>query len=308
MAVYFTKGLLMQQSRLFKIVYHLLNEGQTSAPELAKMLEVSVRTIYRDIDALSSAGVPVYAQAGKNGGVHLMPGFILDKAVFSQQEKQEILTALQSLNAAQGMQYQEVLSKLCAVFNVSAENWLEVDFARWGDHKSDNQKFELLKNAVIQHQAVIIQYAGGYQHTCERKIYPLKLCYKSRAWYLKAYCTQRKGFRLFKLTRILGCAVTDDHFSGYTFPPQPDVPPPEYDTVTLQFPPEMAYRVYDEFEGAQVQRQQNGDLIVRAALPQDGWLVGFVLSFAAQVTVLSPPSLKQAVAEQAKLIYQKNQP
>lgn len=298
----------MQQSRLFKIVYHLLNKGQATAPELAKMLEVSVRTIYRDIDSLSSAGVPVYAQTGKKGGVYLMPGFVLDKAVLSQQEKQEMLTALQSLNAAQSMQYQEVLSKLCAVFNENVENWLEVDFARWGDHESDNAKFALLKTAILQHQAVIIRYAGGYQQAGERKIYPLKLCYKSKAWYLKAYCTQRKGFRLFKLTRILGCTVTEEKFSGYTFPQLPDTPSPKYDIVLLQFTPEMASRVYDEFEDTHVQRQPNGDFIVRAALPQDGWLVGFVLSFAAQVTVLSPPSLKQAVAEQAKLIYQKNKP
>jgi site-specific DNA recombinase len=71
----------MQESRLFKIVYHLLDKGRATAPELAEKFEVSVRTIYRDIDALSGAGIPIYAEAGRNGGIYLMNDFILDKAV-----------------------------------------------------------------------------------------------------------------------------------------------------------------------------------------------------------------------------------
>ena len=62
----------MQESRLFKIVYHLLDKGRATAPELAEKFEVSVRTIYRDIDALSGAGIPIYAEAGRNGGIYLI--------------------------------------------------------------------------------------------------------------------------------------------------------------------------------------------------------------------------------------------
>ncbi len=89
----------MQESRLFKIVYHLLDKGKATAPELAEKFEVSVRTIYRDIDALSGAGIPIYAEVGRNGGIHLMNDFVLDKAVLSKEEKQEILIALQSINS-----------------------------------------------------------------------------------------------------------------------------------------------------------------------------------------------------------------
>lgn len=65
----------MQESRLFKIVYHLLDKGRATASELAEKFEVSVRTIYRDIDALSGAGIPIYAEAGRNGGIYLMNDF-----------------------------------------------------------------------------------------------------------------------------------------------------------------------------------------------------------------------------------------
>lgn len=77
----------MQESRLFKIVYHLLDKGHATAPEPAKKLEVSVRTIYRDIEALSEAGIPVYAETGRGGGIHLMPEFVLGKVMLSEREK-----------------------------------------------------------------------------------------------------------------------------------------------------------------------------------------------------------------------------
>ena len=80
----------MQESRLFKIIYYLLDKGNATAPELAAKFEVSVRTIYRDIDALSGAGIPVYAETGRNGGIYLMNDFVMDRAVLSEREKQEI--------------------------------------------------------------------------------------------------------------------------------------------------------------------------------------------------------------------------
>ena len=69
----------MQESRLFKIVYHLLGKGKATATELAEKFEVSVRTIYRDIDALRGAGIPIYAESGRNGGIRLMKNFVMDK-------------------------------------------------------------------------------------------------------------------------------------------------------------------------------------------------------------------------------------
>ena len=87
----------MHESRLFKILYYLLDKGRATAPELAARFEVSARTIYRDIDALSGAGIPVYTEAGRGGGICLMNHFVLDRAMFTEAEKQDILSALQSV-------------------------------------------------------------------------------------------------------------------------------------------------------------------------------------------------------------------
>lgn len=296
----------MQESRLFKIVYHLLDKGQATASELAEKFEVSVRTIYRDIDALSGAGIPIYTEAGRNGGIHLMNDFVLDKALLSEQEKQDILVALQSINVAQNINDSETLQKLSAIFHLNSENWLEVDFSRWGSKEFDNEKFEYLKSAIIHCKSVKIYYAGSNEVMGERIVQPCKLVYKAKAWYLKAFCTEKQDWRIFKLSRILNLEILNESFLYRDFPKQTDTSEGGYHQITLRFPKEMAYRVYDEFDKTQVQRQENGDFIVSARMPEDAWLTGFLLSFGTRVDILSPAYLKDIVAEQAKLIYEKN--
>lgn len=296
----------MQESRLFKILYHLLDKGQATAPELAERFEVSVRTIYRDIDALSGAGIPVYTEAGRNGGIHLLNDFVLDKAVLSEAEKQEILAALQSIHITRNMDGSRTLQKLSALFQLHSENWLEVDFSRWGNPGYDNETFELLKSAVIRHRSVKLRYAGSYEEIRERTVQPYKLVYKAKAWYLQAFCTEKQDWRIFKLNRILELKALEEGFSQLNPPGPIETFEGEYPKVTLRFPKEMSYRVYDEFDKAQIQRQENGDLVVSANMPEDPWLIGFLLSFGTRVDILSPAHLKEAVAEQAKLIYEKN--
>ena len=296
----------MQESRLFKIVYHLLDKGQATAPELAKKFEVSVRTIYRDIDALSEAGIPVYAEAGRNGGIHLMNDFVLDKTVLSQEEKRDILTAVQSIHMTQNIADSQTLQKLSAMFQLPSENWLEVDFSRWGNKAFDNEKFALLKSAVIHSRNVRIQYANSGGTINERIVQPYKLAYKSREWYLKAFCTEKQDWRIFKLNRILDLEVLEESFEHRDFPGLTEPSGGENEQITLRFPKEMAYRVYDEFDKTQVRQEANGDLIASANMPQDAWLTGFLLSFGAQVEILSPAHLRETVAEQAKIIYEKN--
>ena len=298
----------MQESRLFKIVYYLLNKGQATAPELAEKFEVSVRTIYRDVDALSEAGIPVYAEAGRNGGIHLMKDFVLNKTVLSKQEKQEILTALQSIHSVQNMGSSETLQKLSALFRLSSQNWLEVEFSRWGSRESDNKKFELLKSAVIHKKCMQIRYASSYEAISERVVHPYKLVYKARAWYLQAFCTVRQDWRTFRCNRILDLQILNESFPHREFPKSAESYEGKADQITLRFPKEMTYRVYDEFDETQIQRQDNGDLIVSARMSADKWLVGFLLSFGTQVDVLSPAHLKNALAQQARLIYEKNKP
>lgn len=294
----------MQESRLFKIVYHLLDKGRATASELAEKFEVSVRTIYRDIDALSGAGIPIYAEAGRNGGIYLMNGFVMDKAVLTEEEKREILTALHSINSTSNIDNSQILQKLSAIFNVGSESWLEVDFSRWGNNGTDNAKFELLKSAVIQQRCVKITYANSYGTISERIIQPLKVLYKSMSWYLKAYCTEKQDYRIFKLTRIITLEMLSDTFDKKSFPELDEMSGQVYSTIVLRFAKEISYRVYDEFDNTQISTEENGDLIVSVEMPEDEWLIGYLLSFGTQVDIVEPAHLKDIVAKQAKSIYE----
>ncbi len=296
----------MQESRLFKIIYHLLDKGKATALELAGKFEVSVRTIYRDIDALSEAGIPIYTETGRNGGIHLMNDFVLDKAVLSEEEKQEILLALQSMNITKDNS--EILQKLSAVFHLNSENWLEIDFSRWGNQGRDNDKFNLLKSAIIHRKCVKITYAGSNEKATERIVQPMKILYKSMAWYLKAYCTLKQDYRVFKLNRIIDLEVLSDSFPHQVFPELEKDLKQIYKKIVLRFSKEAAYRVYDEFDMTQIEIQTNGDFIVSAQMPEDTWLIGYLLTFGTQVDILEPAYLKEVLAEQAKLIYEKNKP
>ena len=92
----------MSVGRQFQMVYLLLEKGRMTAGELAEKLEVSPRTVLRDVDALSAAGVPVYTTQGAGGGVALLDGYVLDRAAFSEEEQRQLLTALQSLPGQEG--------------------------------------------------------------------------------------------------------------------------------------------------------------------------------------------------------------
>ena len=296
----------MQESRLFKIVYHLLNKGHATAPELAKKLEVSVRTIYRDIEALSEAGIPVYAETGRNGGIHLMSDFVLGKAILSEKEKKELLAALQSLTVTGDTYSDGLLEKLTALFSAPSESWFDVDFSRWGNETRDKQYFELIKTAILKKRCVKLHYASINDLFSERTVQPVKLLYKSRAWYLHAYCLERQAYRFFRLSRILDCELLDEGIEPPSFPGFQESSTQEYQEFVFLFSKEVTYRVYDEFSPEHVQRLENGDLLVTAWMPDDEWVIGFLLSFGDLVEIIKPLSLKEVIAERAKKIYERN--
>ena len=159
---------------------------------------------------------------------------------------------------------------------------------------------------MLEQSAVKITYASSYEIIDERVIYPLCLSYRAKAWYVKAYCTKKQAYRLFKLNRILACKMMTEHFTDFTYPSE------TYDSdqmtaeVMLRFPKEAAYRVYDEFDQSQIEILENKDLLVSAAMPIDQWLIGYLLSFGTAVEIVSPPELKEMTANQAHLIYEKN--
>lgn len=289
----------MQISRLFEIVYILMNRSTVTARELAERFEVSPRTIYRDIDTLALAGVPVYTSKGKGGGIHLMEDFVLNKSLLSEKEQGEILSALQGLSALKAEDAGDVLGKLSALFHKSTAQWLEVDFSDWGGGHGD--LFSLLKTSILEKRVVEFLYYSAYGEKTLRRIQPTQLCFKHRAWYLKGFCLIKKDMRTFKLTRIREAALTGEPFSQ-PLPPagahvQEESPPVCVVAFQFKIAPEMAYRVLDEFSQEQITPNGDGSYTVNALWPEDPWVYGTFLSYGEYLQVLQPEHAKAVLKE-----------
>lgn len=297
----------MSESRLFKILYYLLDKGTVTAPELAKKFEVSVRTIYRDIDMLSGAGIPVYTTTGHGGGIHLFDNFVLKKSLLSEQEMQDILIGVQSLSAVQYPDTDGVMSKLKATFQIAESDWIEIDFSRWGSIvEKEKQYFEMLKRSILGRQEIQFLYYNSLGEVSQRRCQPLKMVYKDKAWYLYAYCLKRNDYRLFRISRIKELLVTDQYFKSHSemkesvFSLMEEMGKPI--TIELSFPKEVSYRVYDTFED-DVIKWNGQEIRVNVTLPETEWLYSFIMSFGNQISILYPISLKEKIIERYKIAF-----
>jgi predicted DNA-binding transcriptional regulator YafY len=295
----------VSESRLFKILYYLLDKGTVTAPELAKKFEVSVRTIYRDIDMLSGAGIPVYTTTGHGGGIHLFDNFVLKKSLLSEQEMQDILIGVQSLSAVQYPDTDGVMSKLKATFQIAESDWIEIDFSRWGSIvEKEKQYFEMLKRSILGRQEIQFLYYNSLGEVSQRRCQPLKMVYKDKAWYLYAYCLKRNDYRLFRISRIKELLVTDQYFKSHSemkesvFSLMEEMGKPI--TIELSFPKEVSYRVYDTFED-DVIKWNGQEIRVNVTLPETEWLYSFIMSFGNQISILYPISLKEKIIERYKI-------
>lgn len=287
----------MQESRLFRIIYYLLDKGKSTAPELAEKFEVSVRTIYRDIDIISSMGIPVYAMQGKGGGITLLDNFVLDKSLLSTREKEQILMALQGIIATEPNNSDELLTKLGSLFQTKNTNWIEVDFSNWVKRNPSQDIFQLMKSAIFSRNVISFQYFSSNRESTKRRVEPLKLVFKSKDWYLYGFCLIRNDYRFFKLTRIREMEIQAEVYSREipstcSIGKQMDIQ--NAIAVTLKFDQDMAFRVYDEFaEG--VTEDKQGNLYVRTNLPDSDTLYSYLFSFADSVEIVEPENIREQV-------------
>ena len=291
----------MQESRLFRILYYLLDKGRATAPELAEKFEVSVRTIYRDVDAISSAGIPIYVTTGRNGGIQFLDDYVLNKSFFSDSEKLEILSSLQSLSAVQYPEVDPILNKLGAIFQTSLTDWIDVDFSRWGSvAESENRLFRQLKQAIFENRKITFDYHASSGDSCKRSVYPYKLVYKDKAWYLYALCLSRNENRLFRLSRIKNINLTEIHFErkADTYQYHSVFPMPEeignLIDLELEFTLDIGYRLFDTLDDTAITRHENG-YTVKLTLPENDWLYDFLMSFGNKVTIIRPKSIRQTL-------------
>ena len=298
----------MQIDRLFQIVLILLNKKTITAKKLSEHFNVSIRTIYRDIETLSFAGIPIYSLRGKNGGIKLLESYVLDKSLLSSKEQNEILYALESLKASNYPDVDEVLKKLNLIFNKSSDYWIEVDFSRYGSN--DNTLFNNIKKAILNSQAVKFTYFNTNGETSQRTVNPLKIWFKEKAWYLFAYCQKKNEIRQFKINRIKNLTLTNEYFErksiNYNINSNDNDISKKIVKIIVEVDKSQAYRVYDEFSEENISKAENGNFKVIMENYENEWLYGYLLSFGEYLKIIAPERIKNILShkiEQMKKNY-----
>lgn len=296
----------MQESRLFRIVYYLLQNGKATAPELAQKFEVSIRTIYRDIDAISSAGIPIYATQGKGGGISILNDYTLDKSLFSEQEQEQMLTALQGMIATTEKNSNELLIKLNGLFQIKSTNWIEVDFSDWAHRTPQQDTFNIIKEAIFQKRIISFCYFSGKGNKEKRNVRPIRLVFKSKSWYLYSFCLLRNDYRFFKLTRIKELEMLSETFTQDFTPTKIEKQIQVENTVAvkLKFDRQAAFRVYDEFTD-NITEDSQGNLYVQIDLPDNEVLYSYVMSFSDSVEIIEPQSIREQMKKRLEKMQEK---
>ena len=286
----------MKDNRLFRILYYILEKGKVTANELADKFEVSVRTIYRDIDSISSAGIPIYALQGKGGGIEIAEDFVLSKSLLSENEKQQIMSALQGLDNTTIQRENELLTKLSALFKMKNTSWIEVDFNNWQNNKMYEKTFDDIKSAILSKNIISFTYFSSNEKETDRSVKPVRLLFKSQDWYLYALCLLRNDFRYFKLSRIKNLEIHtekfDDNFEDVIL--KKETPHENTVNIKVKFDRKVAFRVYDELNG-EITEDNDGNLYTEIEIPNDYNLYNYIFSFGDEAEVLEPEEVRMQI-------------
>ena len=283
----------MKDNRLFRILYYILEKEKVTANELADKFEVSVRAIYRDIDSISSVGVPIFTTQGKGGGIKIDNEFILNKSLFDTNEKEQIIAALQGLEKTNEPYKSELITKLSALFKIKNFNWIEIDFTSWGSNNAYQDLFNALKTAIINKNIISFSYSSSKGEKINRKVKPIRLLFKEQDWYLYAFCLLRNDFRYFKLSRIKDLEVLainyEDNFENVVL--KKGLKYENIVNIKLKFDKSVAFRVYDEFNEA-IEEDEKGNLYVEIKIPNNYKLYNYIFSFGSNVEILEPKEIR----------------
>lgn len=283
----------MKDNRLFRILYYILEKEKVTANELADKFEVSVRTIYRDIDFISSVGVPIFTTQGKGGGIKIDNEFILNKSLFDANEKEQIIAALQGLEKTNEAYKSELITKLSALFKIKNSNWIEIDFTSWGSNNTYQDLFNALKTTIINKNIISFSYNSSKAEKINRKVKPIRLLFKEQDWYLYAFCLLRNDFRYFKLSRMKDLEVLainyEDNFENAVL--KKELKYENIVNIKLKFDKNVAFRVYDEFNEAVIE-DKNDNLCVEIKIPNNYKLYNYIFSFGSNVEILEPKEIR----------------
>lgn len=210
----------MKIDRLISIVMVLMEEKRLTAKRLSEMFEVAERTIYRDIETINLAGIPIYSVSGVGGGFEILSEYKIDKKLLSTSDFISILMGLGSVSSMMtGDEIVNTLAKMKSLIPADKKKEIEVksnqitiDLNPWMQNRNIQTKLGLLKKVIHSQKIITFDYFDRNNRDSSRKIEPYQLMMKDKYWYIKGYCLKRNDFRLFKVSRMSNLQIVDETF------------------------------------------------------------------------------------------------
>jgi len=297
----------MKLNRLVEIIIILMNKQTITAGELAERFDVSIRTIYRDIDVLSSSGVPIYTTQGIGGGISIMEGYSLNRTILSDNDKESILIALKTLQSTKYPDAEAVCDKLGSIFNSNLNNnvkdWIKIDFSPWGGNPNSYNKFLDIKASIFQSRIIKIDYINAQNEKSTRHVEPLQLEFKYQAWYLYGYCLLKKDYRTFRISRIKSVVMTEKTFDrnqihlSESDTSEDRIEEKKFIHCKLIFTKDALHRLYDDYDVDEIHDNGDDTYTLETDYPDDDWVYGYILSFGTHAKVVSPENVKNTIKD-----------
>ncbi|MGF7034116.1 putative DNA-binding transcriptional regulator YafY [Paenibacillus mucilaginosus] len=292
----------MKIDRLLAITVLLLNRERISAKELADRFEVSTKTIYRDIDTLCQSGIPIAAHQGTSGGFEIMEQYTINRQFLSLKEIAALIAAVKGVTSAvdDGMLEQllekvkTLLRKSDRIDGASRGTGMVFDFNPWGQSAAARDKINKLRQAIENSLRVSIQYANRDGSESERVIEPCNLILKGYLWYVQAFCTSKKEFRIFRISRIQELRLLTEPFVPREVPPvdryawDSEWSKDKEQEMVLIFHSKVRYRVEDTYPSDFITILEDGRVQVKGKFIVDEWFYGNLLSYGDGVKVEQP--------------------
>ncbi len=294
----------MKVDRLVSIIMILLDKKRIGAQELADMFEVSPRTIYRDIDAINMAGIPVFSVPGVGGGFEIMPQYKIERKVFSTADLSAILMGLSSLsNMIRGDELVNALAKVKSFIPAESAkdielkaNQIYIDLSPWISNRNIQPYLEIIKTALQESRLLSFEYADRYGNKTARTAEPYQLVLKDSHWYLQGYCRKRNDFRLFKLSRISNLQILAESFAPREYPkPQldfTDILETMQTKIKIRIHHSVLDRVLDYCTNEQVLPDDDEHYIVRFPFIENEYYYDILFSFGDKCECLEPVHIR----------------
>jgi predicted DNA-binding transcriptional regulator YafY len=208
--------------RIIAIIMLMLRRNQVSALKLAQMFKVSLRTIYRDMETIGYAGIPLFSMPGPNGGYGIVDDYKIEKGLFTTSDIIAILTALQGTQSVYNdKDITNAIAKIKGLFTEEELHTIEtknrqisVDHTPWFGTETLKVDIEEIITAITNKNLLKIEYTNYSGKLSERHVEPYRVFLKSVNWYLIAFCLSKQEFRVFKLSRISRLEITDKTFES----------------------------------------------------------------------------------------------